>query len=63
MALDLVRQNVDVILASGGDNPIKAVMAATTTPRSNGPRPRCASWIDFELKNLFSDVGWRIKTT
>ena len=31
MALDLVRQNVDVILASGGDNSIKAAMAATST--------------------------------
>ena len=31
MALDLVRQNVDVIVASGGDNSIKAAMAATST--------------------------------
>lgn len=31
MALDLVRQNVDVMLASGGDNPIKAAMTATST--------------------------------
>jgi len=31
MALDLVRQNVEVMLASGGDNPIKAAMAATST--------------------------------
>jgi putative tryptophan/tyrosine transport system substrate-binding protein len=31
MALDLVRQNVDVMLASGGDNSIKAAMAATST--------------------------------
>ena len=31
MALDLVRLNVDVLLASGGDNSIKAVMAATST--------------------------------
>jgi len=30
MALDLVRQGVDVIVASGGDNAIKAAMAATT---------------------------------
>ena len=31
MALDLVRLGVDVILASGGDNSIKAAMAATNT--------------------------------
>ncbi len=31
MALDLVRQNVDVMMASGGDNSIKAAMAATST--------------------------------
>jgi ABC-type uncharacterized transport system substrate-binding protein len=31
MALDLVRRNVDVMLASGGDQPIKAAMAATST--------------------------------
>jgi putative ABC transport system substrate-binding protein len=31
MALDLVRQNVDVMLAGGGDKPIKAAMAATST--------------------------------
>lgn len=31
MALDLVRQGVDVILASGGDNSIQAAMAATKT--------------------------------
>jgi ABC-type uncharacterized transport system substrate-binding protein len=31
MALDLVRQGVDVIFASGGDNSIKAAMAATNT--------------------------------
>jgi putative tryptophan/tyrosine transport system substrate-binding protein len=31
LALDLVRQNVDVMLASGGDNSIKAAMAATST--------------------------------
>ena len=30
MALDLVRQNVDVMMASGGDNSIKAAMAATS---------------------------------
>jgi len=30
MALDLLRQNVDVMLASGGDNSIKAAMAATS---------------------------------
>jgi putative ABC transport system substrate-binding protein len=31
MALDLVNQGVDVIVASGGDNSIKAAMAATNT--------------------------------
>jgi putative ABC transport system substrate-binding protein len=31
MAIDLVRQGVDAIFASGGDNSIKAAMAATTT--------------------------------
>ncbi len=31
MALDLVRQGVDVILATGGDNSIKAAIAATNT--------------------------------
>jgi putative tryptophan/tyrosine transport system substrate-binding protein len=31
MALDLVRQNVDVMLVSGGDNSIRAAMAATNT--------------------------------
>jgi putative tryptophan/tyrosine transport system substrate-binding protein len=31
MALDLVRQGVDVIFASGGDNSIKAAIAATNT--------------------------------
>jgi putative ABC transport system substrate-binding protein len=31
MALDLVRRNVDVMLASGGDQPIKAAMAAAST--------------------------------
>ena len=31
MALDLVRHGVDVILASGGDNSIKAAIAATNT--------------------------------
>jgi putative ABC transport system substrate-binding protein len=31
MAIDLVRQGVDVISASGGDNAIKAAMAATST--------------------------------
>jgi putative tryptophan/tyrosine transport system substrate-binding protein len=31
MALDLVRQGVDVIFASGGDNSIKAAIAATDT--------------------------------
>jgi putative tryptophan/tyrosine transport system substrate-binding protein len=31
LALDLVRQGVDVILASGGDNSVKAAMAATNT--------------------------------
>ncbi len=31
MALDLVRQNVDVMLAIGGDDSIKAAMAATNT--------------------------------
>jgi putative tryptophan/tyrosine transport system substrate-binding protein len=31
MALDLVRQNVEVMLASGGDTPIQAAMAATST--------------------------------
>jgi putative ABC transport system substrate-binding protein len=31
MALDLVRQDVDVILATGGDNSIKAAIAATGT--------------------------------
>jgi putative ABC transport system substrate-binding protein len=31
MAVDLVRQGVDVILASGGDNSIKAAIAATST--------------------------------
>jgi putative tryptophan/tyrosine transport system substrate-binding protein len=34
MALDLVRQGVDVILASGGDNSIKAAMAATNASLS-----------------------------
>jgi putative ABC transport system substrate-binding protein len=31
MALDLVRQGVDVILATGGDNSVKAAIAATNT--------------------------------
>jgi putative tryptophan/tyrosine transport system substrate-binding protein len=31
MATDLVRQGVNVVLASGGDNAIKASMAATST--------------------------------